>query len=205
MDALLVSHSHYDHLDSASVRAVGRDVPVVVPCGLGRWFRRRGFRRVSELEWWETAEPGPLRVTLVPARHWSRRRLGDTNRTLWGGFIVEANGVRIYHSGDSAWFDGFAEIGDRFPGLLAAMLPVGGYSPTWFMEHNHMNPEQAGCAFELLGARHLVPMHWGTFKLTDEPLGEPAERIRRWWDRAALDGGRRLELMAVGQTRVFDD
>jgi L-ascorbate metabolism protein UlaG (beta-lactamase superfamily) len=205
IDALLVSHCHYDHLDAPSVRALPRATPVVVPRGLGRWFTRRRFTDVTELAWWESAEAGSLRVTLVPACHWSRRRIGDTNRTLWGGFVVEGGGVSVYHSGDSAWFDGFREIGERFPGLLAAMLPIGAYAPAWFMEHHHLNPEQAGRAFLDLGARNLVPMHWGAFKLTDESLVEPARRIRTWWRDNDPRDGRRLQVPAVGQTLVFDD
>ena len=201
---LLVTHCHYDHLDSTSVLALPRSTPVFAPLGLGRWFERSGFTRIHELGWWQAAAAGPLNVTLVPSRHWSRRTITDVNRTLWGGFVIECAGQRVYHAGDSAWFDGFAEIGNRFPDLLAAMLPIGAYSPTWFMEHNHMNPEQAGRAFLELGARCLVPMHWGTFKLTDEPLREPAERLRRWWDRQRPDAGRRLVVPAVGETVALD-
>lgn len=200
LHALLVTHSHYDHLDRGSVLALPRDVVVLVPLGLGRWFRRRGFQRVVELGWWESSACGPLRVTLVPARHWSRRRVGDTNRTLWGGFVVEGAGRSVYHAGDTAWFDGFREIGLRFPGLSAAMLPVGSYEPAWFMENHHLNPEQAGRAFLELGARRLVPMHWGTFRLADEPLVEPVERLRRWWAEDGPAGPRRLDVLRVGET-----
>jgi L-ascorbate metabolism protein UlaG (beta-lactamase superfamily) len=205
LDAVLVTHCHYDHLDKASLKALPPEVPAVVPLGLGRWLRRWGLRRVTELDWWQSVECGPLRITLVPSLHWSRRWVADTNHTLWGGFVVEAGNTRMYHAGDSAWFDGFGEIGRRFPDLLAAMLPVGGYAPAWFMEKHHLNPEQAGQAFLDLGARHLVAMHWGTFKLTDEPLCEPAERVRAWWRQQTPDGGRRLQVPAVGQTMVFDE
>ena len=204
IDALLVTHNHYDHLDAPSIRALGRDVPVFVPRGLGSWFRRLGFERVTELVWWESAQAGRMRVTLVPSCHWSRRRFGDTNRSHWGGFIVTAGGQSVYHAGDSSWFDGFSEIGRRFPGLLAAMLPVGSYSPAWFMGHHHMNPEEAGHAFLRVGARHMVPMHWGTFKLTDESLAEPARRVTLWWSEHVFDPGRKLHLLAVGETLVFD-
>jgi L-ascorbate metabolism protein UlaG (beta-lactamase superfamily) len=200
LQALLVTHNHYDHLDAASVLALSRAIAVCVPTGLGRWFRRRGFRDVRELGWWEQTRTDSLRVTLVPANHWSRRFIGDTNATLWGGFVVDSPAGAVYHAGDTSWFDGFDEIGRRFPGLLAAMLPIGSYSPPWFMEHHHLNPEQAGRAFERIGARNLVAMHWGTFKLTDEPLREPAERMRAWWQSRGLDGERRLHVPAVGET-----
>lgn len=205
LDAVLISHAHYDHLDARSIRALPRATAICCPTGLGRWFRRRGFVTVHELDWWQSVQTGRVRVTFVPARHWTRRGLFDTNRSWWGGFIVDAGGVRFYHAGDSGWFDGFAEIGRRFPGILAAMLPIGAYSPAWFMEHYHMNPEQAGRAFLDCGGRHLVPMHWGTFQLTDEPLSEPVERLQRWWSAERPADSLTLRVAAIGETLVFDD
>jgi L-ascorbate metabolism protein UlaG (beta-lactamase superfamily) len=204
VDALLVSHNHYDHLDSASVRRLPGTVPVFVPHGLGRWFRRRGFVQVTELDWWETADAGPLSITLVPARHWSRRYFGDTNRSHWGGFVVRGREASVYHAGDSAWFEGFDEIGRRFPDLTAALVPIGAYRPGWFMEEFHMTPEQAGRAFLATGARWMVPMHWGTFKLTDESLREPIVRLRTWWERHVDGGAGRLVELPVGGTLVLD-
>jgi L-ascorbate metabolism protein UlaG (beta-lactamase superfamily) len=204
IDVVMVTHNHYDHLDAAAVDGLAGSVPVVAPAGLGEWLERRGRSHVVELEWWQQAEIGGLAVTLVPACHWSRRGLIDTNRSLWGGDVVEAAGRRVYHAGDTAAFPGFAEIGERFPGLDAAMLPIGGYEPAWFMEHHHLNPERAGAAFLELGARRLVPMHWGSFQLTDEPLLEPSERMRAWWRRQDPGDGRRLELLAVGETAVLE-
>jgi L-ascorbate metabolism protein UlaG (beta-lactamase superfamily) len=196
--ALLVTHNHYDHLDAPSVRALPRRLPVFTAAGLGRWFRRRGFTEVTELRWWESAPAGPLTITFVPARHWSRRIFLDTNRSAWGGFVVEAGGLTIYHAGDTGWFDGFGEIAARFPAIDLALLPIGAYAPAWFMEPHHMNPEQAIDALLTLRARAMVPMHWGAFQLTDEPLREPAERLVRAWDihRPAA----RLHLLAVGET-----
>lgn len=202
VDALLVTHAHYDHLDEPSVEALPRTVPVFAPLGLGRWFSRRGFTAVHELGWWDRASTGALRVTFVPARHWSRRTVLDTNRSWWGGYVVDVGEMRLYHAGDSGWFSGFAEIGRRFPGIRAAMVPIGSYAPAWFMEPNHMNPEQSGQAFLDLGAKTLVPMHWGTFQLTDEPLAEPPARLRAWWDRER-PSGRSLRILAVGETIVL--
>ncbi len=204
VDVLLITHSHPDHLDAPSIRRLDRRTPVVVPAGLGHWFARRGFTAVRELSWWDETQVSGLKVTLTPARHWSRRTPWDGNRSLWGGYVIEAGGTAVYHAGDSAWFDGFREIGRRFPGLEAAMLPIGAYEPAWFMEHNHLNPEQAGRAFLEVGARRFLPMHWGTFQLTDEPLAEPAERIRAWWRRHAL-AGQEMHLLAVGETLALKE
>jgi L-ascorbate metabolism protein UlaG (beta-lactamase superfamily) len=202
--AVLVTHNHYDHLDVNLIRSLPADTPVIVPAGMGRWMRRRGRKMVIELDWWQSEEVNGLRVTLVPARHWSRRGVFDTNHTLWGGFVVEGGGNSIYHSGDTAMFDGFAEIGRRFPDLDVAMLPIGGYQPAWFMEHYHLNPEQAGDAFVDIGARRLVPMHWGTFHLTDEPLSEPIDRLRLWWRRQGPGNPCSLQILDVGGSLTLD-
>lgn len=204
LDVVLLSHNHYDHLDLPTLRAVEPGTPFVTPRGLGRWLERRGFSPVVELDWWQTTRVGGLEITLVPARHWSRRSILDTNQTLWGGFVIRSQATAVYHAGDSATFDGFAEIGDRFPGLAAAMIPVGGYLPGWFMENNHMTPEQGAQAFLDSGARLMLPMHWGTFQLTDEPVAEPGARLAEWWHKNAPDDGRRLALLAVGETVELD-
>ena len=142
---------------------------------------------------------GAVRVTFVPAQHWSRRGLADTNETLWGGFVIEGSASTVYHSGDSAYFAGFRAIRDRFPAIDAALLPIGAYDPGWFMLRQHMDPEQALQAFVDLGARTFVAMHWGTFKLSDEPLDEPprrldAERLRRGLPEE------RVRVLAIGET-----
>ncbi|HEX4951821.1 MAG TPA: MBL fold metallo-hydrolase [Thermoanaerobaculia bacterium] len=201
--ALLISHNHYDHLDRPSLRALPPEAPALVPLGLGRWFRRWAPRPVVELAWWQRVELGSLAVTFVPARHWSNRHGWDVNRSWWGGFVIEGGGRAVYHAGDTAAFGGFAQIAARFPGLDAALLPIGAYEPGWFMEAAHLTPEQAGEAFLHLGARRLVPMHWGTFQLTDEPISEPIERMRAWWQRHAPAEGRQLAELAVGQSLVL--
>jgi L-ascorbate metabolism protein UlaG (beta-lactamase superfamily) len=196
IDAVLVSHSHYDHLDLPTLEAVG--APVIAGLGLERFFRARRLF-ATELGWWSSTRVGDVRITFVPSQHWSRRGLFDTNETLWGGFVIEGSTATLYHSGDTAYFDGFARIGARFPAIDAAMLPIGAYDPAWFMERQHMNPEQALQAFEDLGARSFVAMHWGTFKLTDEPLDEPPRRMERERERRGLPADR-VRLLAVGET-----
>src|SRR5438270_761492 len=194
IDRTLVTHNHYDHYDRPSVLAAG--APVVTGVGLGKGLPLP----VRGLGWWETERIGEsVRVSFVPSHHWSRRGLFDVNQTLWGGFVIEGSRSRIYHAGDTAYFEGFAQIGARFPGIDAALLPIGAYDPAWFMEKQHMNPEQAVQAFVDLGARHFVAMHWGTFKLTDEPLDEPPQRLVSEWDRRRLPR-ERLHIPATGET-----
>jgi L-ascorbate metabolism protein UlaG (beta-lactamase superfamily) len=201
---VLVTHNHYDHLDAGVYRWLRDEVTVITPLGMGRWMRLRGCTRVIELQWWQQAEVGGLLITLVPSCHWSRRGIFDTNRVLWGGYVIEGDGHSVYHSGDTASFEGFGEIGRRFPELDVAMLPIGGYEPAWFMEHYHLNPEQAGRAFLDLGARRLVPMHWGTLQLTDEPLCEPIDRIHSWWQKNAPNSPRQLKVLDVGASLRLD-
>jgi L-ascorbate metabolism protein UlaG (beta-lactamase superfamily) len=198
VSALLVTHNHYDHLDAPSVRALPRDLAVCTAAGLGGWFRRLGFRDVTEMHWWDHASVGPLGITFVPARHWSRRRFGDTNRSGWGGFVVEGGGVTLYHAGDTGWFEGFRAIAARFAELDLVLLPIGAYAPAWFMEPHHMNPEQAIEALLVLRARAMVPMHWGAFQLTDEPLCEPIDRLQAAWARRRPEAV--LHTMSVGET-----
>jgi len=193
IDACLVTHSHYDHLDLPSLRKVA--APILAGTGVGGIVGPP----CSELGWWDSDHVGGVKVTFVPAQHWSRRGLADANETLWGGFVIEGSKSRLYHSGDTAFFEGFAEIGRRFPGIGLAMLPIGAYDPAWFMERQHMNPEQATQAFVDLGASQFVAMHWGTFKLTDEPLDEPPQRLRAEWARRKLDPAA-LHLPAIGAT-----
>jgi len=183
VDASLVSHNHYDHLDLPTLAAVG--APVLAGLGTCRSVRRKHLP-CTELGWWEETRVGPVAIHFVPAQHWSRRGLHDVNEALWGGWVIEGSSARVYHAGDTAWFEGFCEIGRRFPALDAALLPIGAYDPGWFMERQHMNPEQAVQAFVDLGARHFLAMHWGTFKLTDEPLDEPPVRVRAEWERRGL-------------------
>jgi L-ascorbate metabolism protein UlaG (beta-lactamase superfamily) len=201
LDVVTISHSHYDHLDLETLRRIG---PLyVVPRDVGELLRDAGLPRVVELGWWETHVMDDLSITLVPAQHWSMRVPWDRNKRLWGGFVYQgtADEPTTYHAGDTALSEQvFRAIADRCPPIDYAMLPIGAYEPRWFMRPQHMDPDDAGQAFEWLGARVFCAMHWGTFKLTDEPIGEPPERIRTYWAKRQL-GAERLWLFDVGETR----
>jgi L-ascorbate metabolism protein UlaG (beta-lactamase superfamily) len=202
VDAVVISHNHYDHLDAKTIRRLPRTTPVLVPARLGRWFRRRGFTEVTELDWWESCQLGPVRFEFVPAHHWSRRGLADTCRTLWGGWVLTGSGGRIYFAGDTGYGHWFGRIAARCPDIDLALLPVGAYDPRWFMRSVHMNPEEAVRACDDLGAARMATMHWGTFILSAEPVAEPPERAEKAWITA---GRPRDDLwdLAIGETRAL--
>jgi N-acyl-phosphatidylethanolamine-hydrolysing phospholipase D len=207
IDVVLISHNHYDHLDDESVRqlaALPSGSPrFLVPLGLKAWFAERGIERVDEYDWWQATDEGALRITLVPVQHWSRRTLADTNATLWGGWVVEGEGLRIIHAGDSGYSKDFRDIGERFGGFDMAFLPIGAYAPRWFMQVMHMDvPEALKVRADLRAAR-AIGIHWGTFEaLADEPPDEPP----RWLARQREETGLRVDefdVMEIGETRAL--
>ncbi len=211
VDLVLISHDHYDHLDRATVRALARrhpDARWAAPAGVGRWLRREGVGAVSEHVWWDKEKAEDLSVACVPARHFSGRTPWGRNRTLWCGWIVRVHGRAVYFAGDTAWHPEFGEIARRCGPIDLALLPVGAYEPRWFMKAVHMDPEEAVRAYQQLLAAHdgcpapaMLPVHWGTFRLTDEPLDEPPRRLAQAW----RDGGLapdKLWLLRQGETRA---
>ena len=197
IDLVLVSHDHRDHMDLPTLRRLPDSALYVVPIGNAA---RLGKPNVVELDWWQSHALGDLTITLVPARHWSMRMPWNRNDTLWGGWVIRGPEGTAYHSGDTAWGDHFAEIGARLGAIDWAMLPIGGYAPRWFMAPQHIDPVEAARAWEALGARHLLAMHWGTFRLTDEAIGEPPARLRAHWAERGHDPAR-LWILDPGEPR----
>ncbi|HEV8015606.1 MAG TPA: MBL fold metallo-hydrolase [Stellaceae bacterium] len=196
IDAVVLSHNHYDHMDLPSLRRLRArdDPPIVTGIGNGAYLAGKGLDHVIELDWWERVEPVPgLGITYVPAQHWSRRRFGDTNRMLWGGHVVEAGGARAYFAGDTGYPAQFAEIARRLGAPDVALLPIGAYEPRWFMSAQHMNPDDAVRAHLDLGARLSIAIHFATFALTDEPFDAP---------QAALAEARRVHGLDASAFRV---
>lgn len=174
IDLVLVTHAHFDHLDRRTLRRVASDQPIVVPIGVGTLVHDLGFNLVHELDYWQAIELDGLTISLTPCHHWGARFLADRHRGF-GGFVIEANGRTIFHCGDTAYFPGFQQIGERYE-IEVALLPIGAYDPPSGREV-HMNPEEAVQAFVELRAKKLVPMHYGTFRLGYEPLDEPLSRL----------------------------
>lgn len=174
IDVIAISHNHYDHCDLPSIRALRGQHPealIVVPAGLDAWMRGKLGDPVVAVPWWEAIEHGALRIHGVPAQHWSTRGATDQNKSHWCGFVFEGAAGSVYFAGDTADGEHFAAIAERHR-IDAALLPIGAYSPRWFMKPQHMGPWEAVEAARTLGA-HMLPMHWGTYRLTEEPLDEP--------------------------------
>jgi N-acyl-phosphatidylethanolamine-hydrolysing phospholipase D len=201
---VLISHDHYDHLDLATVTrlaAVHRP-RFVVPLGLKAWFAERGVTDVEELDWWQSRRERGLTLTCLPAQHFSGRTLWDRNRRLWSGWAVQGRGKRFFFAGDTAYYDIFKEIGTRLGPFDLAAVPIGAYLPATIMKSGHTTPEEAVQVFEDVRARQLIPIHWGTFDLADEPLDEPPRRLEGEARRRGL-GSDRVWVLKHGETRKW--
>jgi L-ascorbate metabolism protein UlaG (beta-lactamase superfamily) len=203
IDLVLLTHAHMDHLNMASLRRVirstrrltGRTPEVVVPKGVEDLVATLGFSRVHRLAWWESAEVQGLNVTMTPCKHWGARMFRDTHRG-YGGYVLEGDGHSVYHSGDTAYFDGFREIGARLRPQVA-LLPIGAYFPDSYRSV-HTSPEEAVRGFVETGAEQMVPMHYGTFRLGREPMDEPLKRLAA--EAARLGIKEKIKVLEEGET-----
>jgi N-acyl-phosphatidylethanolamine-hydrolysing phospholipase D len=202
--AVVISHSHYDHLDRATVTRLAEihRPRFLVPLGLKAWFASLGIDTADELDWWESREIGGVTVTCLPVQHWSSRTLWDEDRTLWAGWALAGREKRMFFGGDSGYYDGFREIGARLGPFDLAAVAIGAYAPPWMMRMTHTTPEEALGLSVDLRARRLVAMHWGTFVLSDEPIDEPPRRLRAEARRLGLDADR-VWILAHGETRSW--
>lgn len=180
IDDVLISHSHYDHLDAPTVRALGGGVRYWVPEGLAGWFRRRKVDSCTEVRWWQScALSDEIAIHCVPAQHASGRTPFDRNRTHWCGWVLQSAERTVYFAGDTGYSPSFCEIGERFGGFDAAMIPIGAYSPRWLMKPMHLDLAEAVQAHIDIRSKHSIACHWGTYRLTDELLDEPPRELAR--------------------------
>ncbi len=185
IDYVLLTHDHRDHADEATIRAIAGKFPnAEFLAGLGmedlvKDWTSGSARKIQTAGWYQRFETGAdLKITFVPVRHWCRRGLTDTNQRLWGGFVVQGAGKTIYHGGDSGFGSHYRETAEVFPEIDYFIIGIGAYSPRWFMEANHNNPADAAQGFIDAKAKTLVPMHYGTFDLSDEPPNEPLKLLK---------------------------
>jgi N-acyl-phosphatidylethanolamine-hydrolysing phospholipase D len=205
IDFVVVSHSHYDHLDLDTLRRLARrgdGTRFLVPLGNAALLRGAGIEDVVELDWGQSVRVGKLEVACVPVQHWSQRGLFDARRSLWCGWVVLAPERRFYFMGDSGMFPGFADVGRVLGPFDLAAVPIGAYEPRAMMRPHHVDPEEAVAAGVALRARRLLAMHYGTFDLSDEPLDEPPRRFRA---AAARAGYARAAawVLRIGETGEF--
>jgi len=198
IDLVLLTHAHFDHFHRPTLRRLPAPKIGIMPWGVGDLARGLGFGRIIELETWESFAHEDWKVSLTPCKHWGARTLHDQHRG-YGGFVLEHQGRRVYHAGDSAYFDGFKEIGSRFTPEIA-LLPIGAYYPDSF-RNVHMGPDEAVKVFRDLGSRWLIPMHFGSFKLSFEEMDAPPQ----WLREIALRDGliQHLTIMEEGVPLVF--
>jgi L-ascorbate metabolism protein UlaG (beta-lactamase superfamily) len=209
IDAVIISHDHYDHLDMDTMRRLALDpsqqrLRFVVPLGIGAHLERWGVapERIVELDWGDSTRIGdatsPVTLTATPSRHFSGRRLRDAvgrgNPTLWATWVIAGRQHRAFFSGDTGFFDGFADIGARYGPFDLTMIKIGAYGSTW--PDIHVDPEQAVRAHTLLRGRVLLPIHWSTFNLAFHAWDEPAERVLR----ASQEAGITVTVPRLGQS-----
>ena len=218
IDAVLISHNHYDHLDRASValldekaKAAGKTTLFIVPLGLKAWFNGIGIDSVVELDWWQHHTIQGVEFHLTPVQHWSARSINDRSATLWGGWAVLGADFHWYYAGDTGYSRDFADTAKHFAprqsealggGFDLALVPVGAYEPRWFMSQQHVNPMESVRIHQDVGAKRSIGVHWGTFALTDEPLDQPPRDLaiaRQALNVTEADFG----LLAIGESRQF--
>jgi N-acyl-phosphatidylethanolamine-hydrolysing phospholipase D len=205
IDFVMISHNHYDHLDVPTLRKLAKRSPdtiFFVPVGNGKLLRKKGIEQVRELDWGETASIKGATIHCLPTQHWSKRSLTDTRKALWSSWAVTGPQRRFYFAGDTGYFEGFKEIGEKLGPFDLAAVPIGAYEPNAMMKVSHMNPEEAVQAAVDIKAERAVAMHFGTFNLSDEPLTEPPLRFKAAAENSSL-GVDNSWVLDIGETRRF--
>jgi L-ascorbate metabolism protein UlaG (beta-lactamase superfamily) len=210
IDFVLISHNHRDHLDLPSLQMLeSRDNPtILVPFGDEKLLKKEGFGCVIQKRWWESQVFAQSKIifTFLPAVHWSGRGVFDFNKSMWGSWLIQINDKQIYFAGDSAAGEHFELIGSNFSNIDLALLPIGPCEPRDMMCESHLDPQEAIEAFLSLDAKHIIPMHWGTFKSGFENVLFPIENLQKLWAAEELESeGRFLSILKFGQTHIFDE
>ena len=197
--AVLISHNHYDHLDAPTVERLGNGPTYFVPLGIARWFEKRKIKNVVEMDWWQTSPFRGLWFHSVPLQHFSGRSPFERNKTLWSGWVIQSKRGQIFFAGDTGHSPIFKEIGDRFSPVQISIIPIGAYRPRWFMSPVHVDPPEAIQILKDTRSHIAIAGHWGTFKLSDEPLGEPPAYLRKALRENGVDG-KQFIIMKFGET-----
>lgn len=198
IDVVLISHSHFDHLHYPSIKKLPGHPVYFVPKGLKKQLEKKGLTRVEELSWWESIDYEGIKFTFIPSRHWTRRTLTDLNQSLWGGWMLEGCEKTLYFVGDTGYHDEFNEIANKFS-IDYVMMPIGSYEPEWFMNSQHITPEEAVNIYLELGANYFIPMHYDAFRLADDTPREALDRLNESWERANIEQ-EKLKILKLGET-----
>jgi N-acyl-phosphatidylethanolamine-hydrolysing phospholipase D len=186
VDVVLLSHSHYDHLDYDTAKQIGNKSTWIAPLGVAKILNSMGITNVIELDWWRSHNfvrpQGNLDITLTPTKHWTSRNPFDRNKSLWGSFVVKSADKSFFFGGDSAYHEVFKLIGEKYGPFDFSALPVGAYKPRWFLKDNHVNPAEAVQIHKDIKSKQTVAIHWGTFPLSDEDYVEPPLELARMRD-----------------------
>lgn len=202
IDLVLSSHNHYDHLDAGTVKRLGNGPYYAVPLKCKPWFKDFGISRVREFDWWDSADFKNVKITAVPAQHFSGRSLSDRNQTLWCGWVVESPHARIYFAGDTGYGPFFKEIGEKYGPMTLSLIPIGAYAPRWFMGPVHCDAAEAVLIHRDVRSARSIGMHWGTFRLTAEHPGEPPLYLAAAVKKAGLAPDD-FTAMRFGETRLI--
>jgi L-ascorbate metabolism protein UlaG (beta-lactamase superfamily) len=202
IDVVVISHGHYDHLDFPTLRRLKGNPHFFVPIGLGSLFKRKGYQKVTEMNWWESTDLNGVKLHFVPAQHWTRRLLRDMNTSHWGGWVFETSEETFYFVGDTGYFRGFKEIAERFQ-IDTVFMPIGAYEPEWFMKTSHISPEDSVKAFMELKAKFFVPMHYGSYRLADDTGPEALDRLYRAWEHQRLPL-EQLKVLLLGEMFIIN-
>ncbi len=204
IDYLVLSHNHYDHLDSRTIQKLRHqeNMTVIVPLNLGRYFHRRGFKNVVEMDWWDEFHLEDLKITALPSQHWSKRTPFDRNKSLWASFAFHGSQNRVFFTGDTGYGPLFQEIGEKYGPFDYTLVGIGAYEPREIMKAHHTNPEEAVQIGKDVRSKHLVGMHWGTVRLTDEPLFEPPGRFLQAAEKEGYDADKTW-IMSIGESRIL--
>jgi L-ascorbate metabolism protein UlaG (beta-lactamase superfamily) len=204
IDVVLISHTHYDHLDRPTILRLGNVPKYVVPERLGTWFKNEKITNVVELPWWSKIALQAITIYAVPAKHWSKRWLFRNEGEIgWGGYIIESPAGMIYFAGDTGYHsEYFKEIGKRFAKIDIGLIPIGAYFPREVFGNYHIDPREALEVHKEVGAKQSIGMHWGVFRLTQEPLAEPPMLLAKERETLRISP-REFLIMKIGETRSF--
>jgi L-ascorbate metabolism protein UlaG (beta-lactamase superfamily) len=200
IDYILLSHGHRDHFDDATLRKLAKQNPnctVLCPLGFDKMLRKLGFKYIQEAAWWQQYDISELDIIFLPAKHWNRRFITDYNITLWGSFAIKSSTQSVYFAGDTGYDKHFNEINKHFPAFDICLMPVGAYKPKFVMEWAHTSPEESVQGFHELNGKTFIPMHYGTFDLSDEPASEPKRLLEAMEKEKTINGT--LKVLHVGE------